>query len=73
MTATPAIYGDLSDEAKTSYSRWIMALFDRTEHVDHCPFVCTDTEAACSEGRRVIEAEQQRWAEWHELRRLERK
>lgn len=68
----PAIYGVVSPEAERAYSKWIMALFARTEHVDACPFGCRDDLARCSDGEAAVAAEQQRWAAWHELRRQER-
>lgn len=72
MTAAPAIYGDLTDDARAAYGRWIMALFARTEHVDGCPFACRDDLPRCSDGESYVAAEQRAWAAWNEIRRLER-
>ena len=69
--AVPGMYGDLSDEQRVLYGRWMMALFPRAEHVDHCPFSCRDDLAACSDGKYFVAAEQQRWREWDAARPAE--
>lgn len=71
MTRAPGIYGDLSDEQRAAYGRWIFELFKLTEHVGWCPFGCQGASYVCEEGRELYAAEQQRWREWDAVRPAE--
>jgi hypothetical protein len=64
VRGAPSIYGELTPEAEASYSRWIMALFDLTEHVSWCKAGCRDADYRCPVGRVLHAAEQSTWKLW---------
>jgi hypothetical protein len=68
MRVTPGIYGPLTPEAEVSYSRWIMALFDLTEHVSRCKAGCRDADYRCPVGKELYVAEQSTWKLWRTAR-----
>jgi hypothetical protein len=70
MKGAPSIYGDLTPEAEAAYSRWIMALFDRTDHQAACR-MCRDPIYFCTAGVILGKAERAAWAEWHAIRTAE--
>jgi hypothetical protein len=68
VRGVPSIYGALTPEAEASYSRWIMALFDLTEHVSWCKDGCRDADYRCPIGRTQHCAEMLAWLDWKEAR-----
>lgn len=63
-------YSDLSEPERAAWGRWITSLFKRTEHIDTCPFGCTDT-LPCPDGKPFFDAEQQHYREWRAVRDAE--
>lgn len=67
MNGAPSIYGPLTPEAETSYTRWIMSLFDLTQHQMGCRW-CVQGRAYCVVGRDLYTHEQYMWKDWHAVR-----
>ena len=70
MSAVPAIYDDLSPEARDAYARWMLALVGRAEHVDGCS-CCNERHYCCADGIAANEAEQRAWKLFNAIRTRE--
>ena len=70
MTAVPAIYGDLSAEARAAYCRWIDATIEKADHVIGCS-ECSIGQGECGKGIALYEHEQAVWREFHAARTAE--